>query len=249
VLWQANGTGELDRAVKFAAETVEGQTRRAHRLFRSVVHATCFTAAVHRVLVLRHGASTWNAEGRWQGWLDAPLTSAGEEDAARRARELAHDGVNPRAVYTSDLGRARRTAEIIAAHVERPVIADEGFRERNGGEWQGRTKDEIDANWPGMRAAWRRGELDAPPGGESDAEVLTRVDAAIARALTHVGAGELVIVTHHGVLRTLSVRAGIEPATLIPNLGGYWFAVEHGQLVDPEPVDDLAPDADAPAVE
>ena len=49
-------------------------------------------AGVHRVLVLRHGASTWNAEGRWQGWLDAPLTAEGEEQAAARARELAHAG-------------------------------------------------------------------------------------------------------------------------------------------------------------
>jgi probable phosphoglycerate mutase len=204
---------------------------------------------VHRVLVLRHGASTWNVEGRWQGWLDAPLTRDGEVEAARRARELAHEGVNPRAVYTSDLGRARRTAEIVGAHLERPVIADTGFRERNGGEWEGRTKDEIDAHWPGMRAAWRRGELTAPPGGESDADVLARVDAAIARALEHVGAGELVIVTHHGVLRTLSVRAGIEPTKLIPNLGGYWFAVDGGRLVDPQPLGDLAPGAEAPAAE
>ena len=96
-----------------------------------------FTAAVHRVLVLRHGASTWNAEGRWQGWLDAPLTAEGEVQAAARARELAHNGVNPRVIYTSDLGRARRTAEIIGAHLERPVVPDDGLRERNGGEWQG----------------------------------------------------------------------------------------------------------------
>ena len=148
-----------------------------------------FTAAVHRVLVLRHGASTWNAEGRWQGWLDAPLTAEGEMQAAARARELAHNGVNPRVIYTSDLGRARRTAEIIGAHLERPVVPDDGLRERNGGEWQGRTGAEIEAGWPGMRDAWRRGELTAPPGGESDVAVLTRVDAALGRALEHVGAG------------------------------------------------------------
>jgi len=74
-------------------------------------------------------------------------------------------------------------------HLERPILPDEGFRERNGGEWQGRTGAEIEAGWPGMRAAWRRGELTAPPGGESDVTVLTRVDAALARALDHVGAG------------------------------------------------------------
>ena len=204
---------------------------------------------MHRVLVLRHGASTWNAEGRWQGWLDAPLTAEGEEQAAARARELAHNGVNPRVIYTSDLGRARRTAEIIGAHLERPVVPDDGLRERNGGEWQGRTGTEIEAGWPGMRDAWRRGELTAPPGGESDVAVLTRVDAAMGRALEHVGAGELVVVTHHGVLRTLLVRAGVDPQTLIPNLGGYWFAVAHGELTEPEPLGALALDVDQPTGE
>ena len=203
---------------------------------------------MHRVLVLRHGASTWNNEGRWQGWLDAPLTAEGEAQAAARARELAHNGINPRVIYTSDLGRARRTAEIIGAHLERPVIADDGFRERFGGEWQGHTREEIEEGWPGQRDAWRRGDLVAPPGGESDADVLARVDSAMTRALQHVGGGELIVVTHHGVLRTLSVRAGLSPKTLIPNLGGYWFAVRDGALVDAEAVGDL-PDSEAPVAE
>jgi probable phosphoglycerate mutase len=206
------------------------------------------SSPARRVLVLRHGVSTWNDEGRWQGWLDAPLTAAGEAQAAARARQLAHDGINPRVIYTSDLGRARRTAEIIGAHLERPVVPDDGFRERFGGDWQGLTRDEIESGWPGQRAAWRRGELASPPGGESDDDVLTRVDAAISRALAHVGGGELIVVTHHGVLRTLSVRAGVDPGTLIPNVGGYWFAVDAGVLAAPEAIGDL-PDADAPVAE
>jgi glucosyl-3-phosphoglycerate phosphatase len=202
-----------------------------------------------RVLVLRHGASTWNVEGRWQGWLESPLTAEGEDQAAARARELAHAGTNPRAIYTSDLERAKRTAEIIGAHLERPVLTDEGFRERHGGEWQGKTRDEIEAGWPGQRAAWRRGDLRSPPAGESDVELLARVDTAIARVLAHVGKGEVVIVTHHGVLRALSVRAGVDHGVLIPNLGGYWFAVDGGQLTEPEPLGDLVPEPEEPTVE
>ena len=83
---------------------------------------------MQRLLLLRHGESTWNVEQRWQGWLDAPLTPAGEAQAAARARTLAHESFAPRVIYTSDLQRAARTAEIIAAHVEAPVIADAGFR-------------------------------------------------------------------------------------------------------------------------
>ncbi len=189
-----------------------------------------------RLLVLRHGESTWNVEGRWQGWLEAPLTPAGEAQASARARTLAHDSFAPRVIYTSDLERATRTAEIIAAHVESPVITDTGFRERNGGEWQGLTGAEIDEHWPGMRAAWRRGELSAPPGGEEDIDVLTRFDDALERVLAHAGTGIACIVTHHGMLRLVATRAGADIGALIPNLGGFWFDVFAGTLHTPEPV-------------
>ena len=164
-------------------------------------HAPTFHACRLPACLLRHGESTWNVEHRWQGWLESPLTSRGEAQAAARARALAHDSFAPRVIYSSDLERATRTAEIIAADVESPVIPDAGFRERNGGEWQGCTGTEIDERWPGMRAAWRRGELTAPPGGEDDAEVLARFDAALAASLEHAGTGIACIVTHHGMLR------------------------------------------------
>ena len=192
---------------------------------------------MQRLLMLRHGESTWNVERRWQGWLDAPLTPAGEAQASARARTLAHDSFAPRVIYTSDLQRAARTAEIIAAHVEAPVITDAGFRERNGGEWQGHTVTEIDDGWPGMRDAWRRGELTAPPGGEEDVDVLDRFDAALSRALAQAGHGVVGIVTHHGMLRIVATRAGVDVHALIPNLGGFWFDVVGGRLVNAEPVE------------
>jgi broad specificity phosphatase PhoE len=204
---------------------------------------------VHRILVIRHGQSTWNVERRWQGWLDAPLTAEGEAQAARRARALARDGISPRAVYSSDLGRARRTAEIVAAHLEAPLVTDDGFRERHGGEWQGRTAHEIDECWPGERAAWRGGELPAPPGGETDDTLLARFEAALGRALAHVGDNVLVVVTHHGVLRVVANRAGADVHATIPNLVGYWFGLEDGRLAHPEPVGPLEPDGERPAVE
>jgi broad specificity phosphatase PhoE len=187
-----------------------------------------------RLLLIRHGETTWNVEHRWQGWLDAPLTPLGEEQAAARARALAHESFAPRALYTSDLQRAARTAEIIAAHVESPVIADAGFRERQGGDWQGRTGTEIDEQWPGMRDAWKRGEITSPPGGEDDAIVLARFDAALEGALAHTGIGVLGIVTHHGILRLVATRAGASVRAVIPNLGGFWFDVIDGTLANPE---------------
>ena len=188
-----------------------------------------------RLLLLRHGESTWNVEHRWQGWLDAPLTPTGEAQAAARARTLAHDSFAPRVIYTSDLQRAARTAEIIAAHVESPVITDAGFRERYGGEWQGHTGTEIDERWPGMRDAWRRGEVTAPPGGEEDADVLARFDAALARVLEHVGIGVACDRDAPRDARASSRHArGVDVHAVIPNLGGYWFDVVDGTLTNAE---------------
>ena len=208
------------------------------------------TDVLRQVLIIRHGRSTWNAEHRWQGWLDAPLTDQGVEQAAVRARELAHDGVNPRVVYSSELGRARRTAEIVAAHLEVPVITDPGFRERGGGKWQGHTADEIEARWPDLFAQWRRGKLAAPPGGETDDVMLARFDAALARALAHVGRGQLVVVTHGGVLRTVATRAGASVDAPMPNLGGFWFAIDGAAaLTDPVALPALTVPTEVPDAE
>ena len=191
---------------------------------------------MHGLLIIRHGESEWNVEKRWQGWLDAPLTALGEEQARQRAEALAEAGFAPTLVLTSDLGRAQQTAEIIADALGAPCRPHTGLRERNGGEWEGSTGSEIDDRWPGMRDAWRRGEITAPPGGEEDSTVLARFDAAMATVL----GSDLpaLVVTHHGVLRLVAT-----------NLGGYWFAAKNGALSSPEPLDVLAEPADEPPVE
>jgi glucosyl-3-phosphoglycerate phosphatase len=207
------------------------------------------TQRSQQVLIVRHGESEWNRERRWQGWTDIPLTAAGEAQAAARARDLAHHSFRPRVVYSSDLIRAARTAEIIAAHLEVPLVTDAGFRERHGGAWQGKTVGQIDAGWPGMRDRWRAGHLSAPPGGEEDTSVLARFDAALWRALAHVGTGMLAIVTHHGILRVVATRAGVDVHTVIANLGGFWFSIDNGALRDPVAIDTLREDAERPAIE
>src|SRR5262249_17911269 len=114
----------------------------------------------------------------------------------------------------------------------------------------GLTGDEIEARWPGLRARWRAGELAAPPGGEDDAQVHARFDAALVRTLAHVGTGMLGIVTHHGIARVAATRAGVDVPTIIPNLGGFWFDVAaDGALCNPVPVDTLRADDERPDVE
>jgi glucosyl-3-phosphoglycerate phosphatase len=206
--------------------------------------------SVQQVLMIRHGESEWNAQHRWQGWADIALTPKGEADAAHRGGALAREGFRPRAVYSSDLVRAARTAEIIGAHLDVPVLSDFGFRERNVGAWSGLTTDEIEERWPGAIAQWRSGRMSTPPGGEADAQILERFDAAFLRALAHVGTGMLGIVSHGGVVRLVATRAGADAHTFIPNLGGFWFDVDDdGALRNPISVDTLHADAERPSIE
>jgi probable phosphoglycerate mutase len=189
-------------------------------------------------LIIRHGESEWNLEGRWQGWHDAPLTELGLAQARERAAALAESGFAPKCVYSSDLGRARRTAEIIGDALNVPVKLDAGFRERSGGDWEAHTITEIDEKWPGMREQWRRGELATPPNGERDTDVIARFDAALAAAIAE--GTPTMVVTHGGALRLVATQAGVSITALTPNLGGYWFTLDGTRLLDAEPVEPLA---------
>ena len=94
------------------------------------------------VLIARHGQSEWNALGRWQGQADPPLSTLGRLQAAHAATRLSDIDV----IVASDLERASDTARIIAdALGVDEVVIDADFRERHAGEWQGLTKDDIDA--------------------------------------------------------------------------------------------------------
>lgn len=186
---------------------------------------------MRRVLIVRHGESEWNREHRWQGWEDIALTADGVAQARARGAGLREDGHRFAAIYTSDLVRAAHTADLIAETLDHPpAVREPGLRERFGGEWQGSTSREIDERWPGQRAAWRRGELSAPPGGEADSTVLERLHAALERIDATCPPGDILVVTHHGVLRLLSTEAGVPVAELFPNLGGRWFEWDGGTV-------------------
>jgi probable phosphoglycerate mutase len=202
---------------------------------------------VHDLLIIRHGESEWNLARRWQGWKDAPLTELGLGQARERANALVASGFRPIVVHSSDLGRAARTAEIVAAALDAPLRLDAGFRERSGGDWEGHTAEEIDRLWPGMRDAWRRGEIHCPPGGETDTAVFERFDAALAR--TRAAGLPGIIVTHGGVLRLVATRAGVAIDELMPNLGGYWFSCNGQGIADPERIAPLPDATELPATE
>ncbi|MGH9077339.1 MAG: histidine phosphatase family protein [Acidimicrobiales bacterium] len=186
---------------------------------------------VTEFLVVRHGQSLWNAEQRWQGWADPPLSALGEQQATAAGRRVAGGG-RFAAVASSDLQRALRSAEIIAgiAPSPGPVEVHPGLREHDVGEWSGMDRAEIDRRWPGQVTRWRTGELSATPGGEARPAFEARLLAALgALAAAHPGQ-RVLTVCHGGVIRAISRRAGHQ-VTGVDHLAGGWFEIAGGQPV------------------
>jgi broad specificity phosphatase PhoE len=194
-------------------------------------------AARRHLLVVRHGQSTWNAEGRWQGQADPPLSALGEEQARDAGERLA--GIGFSGVVASDLARARRTAEIlaVAAGLGLPVQVDACLREIDVGDWTGLTASAIRAGWPGELASWSEGRSASPPGGESRDHLAARARTALSRAAAAAGPGDrLLLVTHGALIRNLDRDLGLAPHG-IGNLAGRWYQADgNGLLVAGEPV-------------
>lgn len=200
---------------------------------------------MHRraILVIRHGETEWNRAGRWQGWLDVDLSVVGETQARARGRWFAERATGFAAILTSDLRRASRTAQLIAAEIAGPTPQPEfGLRERAGGAFEGLDAAAIDEGWPGFRDRWRAGLEDAPPGGESDATVWQRVRAVL-EATAELPPGPVLIVTHGGVTRIMHDRADAPTRSVVANVGGRWFEWDGTGLVAGQLIDAL-PDTD-----
>jgi glucosyl-3-phosphoglycerate phosphatase len=185
------------------------------------------------VLLVRHGQTTWNANQRWQGWADVALSDVGEAQAEAGAGVLASalTGLSVR-VVSSDLARAQATASAIsrALGVEVSSVLPD-LRERDIGDWSGKTTDEINAIWPGQLEAWREGQLDSTPNGEREDVLLARTSGALESLAVHAHAEQCVVVavTHGGVMRTLTREFG-GPPRAIGNLDGCWFSFVDDEL-------------------
>lgn len=162
-----------------------------------------------RLLLVRHGESTWNAERRMQGVADPPLSAAGRAQALALRPLL--DGLQPDAVVTSDLRRARQTARLLGLD---GASADARWREADLGRWTGRLVDEVDAQEREAYMGWLEGTL-APPGGEAFEDTCARVAAAVGE-LAGSGARTALVVTHGGPVRAAcAVLAGLPRSGLI----------------------------------
>lgn len=155
------------------------------------------------ILLIRHGETAWNASKRLQGHLDIPLNSVGERQAAALADALANEALD--AVLSSDLQRARQTAEAIALSRGMTVQIHASLRERCYGAFEGMLHGEIAEHYPQAYVAWQARDIDARfPAGERLAETLREFSQrsldAIARAVGQGQYRKVALVTHGGVL-------------------------------------------------
>jgi len=164
-----------------------------------------------RIIAIRHGETAWNVDARIQGQLDIPLNATGHWQARRLAQALAErDPIH--AIYTSDLARARATAQAVSDALGVPLTAHAGLRERGFGRFEGKTFGEIEAAWPDEAWRWRKRDPHwAPEGGESLLQVRERVARTVHRLAKRHGGEQIVLVVHGGVLDQLyRVATGLD---------------------------------------
>lgn len=184
------------------------------------------------LLLARHGQSTWNAEQRWQGQADPPLSELGREQAWAASAAVGTVDL----IAASPQQRALETATIISQAVGvGPVVAVDGLRERSAGSWSGLTKSDIDEQFPGWLEEGRR-----PDDFEGDDELLARVLPALDAVAAEIPGGSILVVCHGGVIRAVETHLGLDEGR-VPNLSGRvltssgpgtWAAGEQIQLVD-----------------
>lgn len=172
---------------------------------------------VRRLVLWRHGETTYNATGRMQGHIDSELTSVGWNQARFAVPALARFA--PDLVIASDLRRATDTATVLTDGIGVPLQIDKRLRETHLGEWQGLTGAEVDDGWPGDRDRWRADATWAPPGGESRVDVATRAFDVVAD-LERGDAAVVLLAAHGGLIVALTARLLDLPIQHWTRLGG-----------------------------
>jgi len=166
---------------------------------------------VERLFLVRHAQTDWNAERRLQGHADRPLSALGREQAVALGRYLRDTQFN--SVFCSDLARTRETAALAGYTAAQP---DRSWREFDVGNWSGCLIDDLIASEDQAYFRWRSGEH-TPPGGESWSVFEARLRASLAR-LSSIP-GEVLVVTHSGVIRAImKIILGV-PAGMLAAVG------------------------------
>ncbi|MBO0848648.1 MAG: histidine phosphatase family protein [Pseudonocardia sp.] len=183
---------------------------------------------LRRLVLVRHGETDFNAEGRMQGHLDSELTQVGLAQARRVAPALAR--FKPARLLSSDLSRAARTAEEIGLVCGLPVELDTRLRETHLGEWQGLTVAQVEVGWPGALDTWRADPTWSPPGGESRVAVAARAMPLVEQLAAEFAEEPpmtVLLCAHGGLISALTCALlGLDPAswTALGGLGNARWA-------------------------
>lgn len=154
------------------------------------------------VVLIRHGETEWNLSGRYQGHADSPLTSRGLAQA--RAVAMALDGQDFEAFYSSDLGRAKHTATIIADRMGKRFLIDSRLREQHYGLLQGHNGKRAREVDPGFFESLHSGNADyIPAGGESRSQRHIRAIEALDDIASRHPGGKILVVSHGGIVDSL----------------------------------------------
>jgi broad specificity phosphatase PhoE len=189
------------------------------------------------LLLARHGETAWNSEGRWQGHTDIALSDRGREQAAALASRLRRLGHPLARIRSSDLARARETAEIVGRALG---VADLGFdprlRERGFGVFEGLTREECVAQFPDLWALYEQDKKVLPTGGEPHEAVVARLTEGMDRALfpPPESEGAILVVGHGGATRVFLTAVFGRPFPPIGNAGLLKVTVSDRNLVDVE---------------
>jgi broad specificity phosphatase PhoE len=165
------------------------------------------------LLLVRHGETDWNAEGKLQGHTDRPLNDCGRRQAKALAGRLAAERID--AVYASDLSRARETAEILGEKLGLAVVVDPDLREKNWGTWEGLTSDE---------------RLHIEFEGETSEAHRDRTLSAVQRIVERHPEGRIVVVTHGASLRRLQAAVSGFALPVIENCAVLGLSHEDGRF-------------------
>ncbi len=154
------------------------------------------------IYIVRHGETDWNIGSRMQGHTDIPLNSKGKQQAKEIASHLKK--INLDIIYASPLSRAYETAMIINSHHNAPIIKDNALRERQFGELEGKTYEEVNKFHPALifSETWNYPDYH-PPGGESVNDIKKRVSEFTKKILKKYTGKSILLVSHGVALRIL----------------------------------------------
>ena len=153
------------------------------------------------ILLARHGETDWNRDGRWQGHSERPLDAAGQAQARALGSRLA--GMEIDLLYSSDLTRARQTAEAVEHATGLEAIVDRDLREVDVGQWAGCTREQARERDPAWYREWVDGAVEGYAGGETYLELHRRSVRAFQRILEAADGRTAVVVCHGGNIRAI----------------------------------------------